>query len=466
MNRNKSIRNRIIRNFLALMCITIIVLNVLLSLYVKSYYYNNTEQILKNQISMSVAYYDKYFSLSSLEEKIYDNVDSFWDQSNAQVQVLDKDGNLLMDSIGVRDSNLSKYDDIKKAIEGESSRWVGKVEYYDYTVMAVSSPLEVNGEIVGIIRYITSMENIDNGIKIMVTSLIIISLAVLICAVIISIYLANEITNPIKSVTKVAEAMANGNMEVRSYSKVDNEIGKLSSTLNYMAEEIIKKDKLKNEFISSVSHELRTPLTSIKGWAITINQDTSDKDTVDLGVNIIEKEADRLTIMVEELLDFSRLVNGNITLRKTTVDLEELIRYTEHSFTPRAEIENKNFKVIDNLREREAIIDFDRIKQVLLNIIDNSFKFTEEHGSIEVIFKSTKENLYINIIDEGCGISKEDLPKVKEKFYKGKNSKSQNGIGLSICDEIIGLHKGSFNVQSEISKGTSIEIIIPMGGMK
>ncbi|MDZ5000422.1 GHKL domain-containing protein, partial [Clostridium perfringens] len=103
-----------------------------------------------------------------------------------------------------------------------------------------------------------------------------------------------------------------------------------------------------------------------------------------------------------------------------------------------------------------------RLKQVFINLLDNSFKFTEEEGSI--IFTTIKINDKIKFIIEenGCGISDEDLPRVKEKFFKGKNSKSQSGIGLSICDEIIKLHKGIFNIYSKLGIGTKVEIIIPI----
>ncbi|MGL5152034.1 MAG: sensor histidine kinase [Clostridium sp.] len=462
MKTSRSISTRIIRNFLTLMCITIVVINLLLGIYVRNYYYSNIEQTLKNQIKLAISYYEKYFSLSNLEERIYDNIDSFWDETNAQVQIIDNEGNLLLDSIGVSEKNLLKYEDVEKAVNGELGKWVGKVDYYDNTVMAVSSPLIANGNMVGVIRYITSMENIDNGIRGIITSLLIISVVVLICTIIICIYIANSISSPIKEITKIAEEMANGNMAVRSKEHRDMEINKLATTLNFMADEIIKKDKLKNEFISSVSHELRTPLTSIKGWAITINQDTTDKEIVDLGVNIIEKEADRLTVMVEELLDFSKLVNGKITLRKDNIKLKELVNYTKHSFNQRAKMENKNFNVKDELQDVSAIIDLDRMKQVILNVIDNSFKFTEENESIEVIFKIVNNMLDITIIDTGHGINDEELPKVKERFFKGKNSKAKNGIGLSICDEIIGMHNGNFVIESKYLEGTKITIQIPL----
>lgn len=462
--RQSSIRQRIVGYFLLLIVGTILVLNIALSLYVKSYYYNNTEQSLKNQINLSIVYYKQYFASSSLKENIYNNIDSIWDQTNVQVQILDQKGNLLMDSIGVYDRNTSIQEDVKSAIKGNTGRFIGKVDFYEYKVMAVSAPIIIDDNIVGIVRYITSLELVDYGIQMMVGSLIIISLIVLVFGVILCLYLGRTITNPIKEVTNVAQIMASGDMTVRSNCILNDEVGQLSSTLNYMAAEILKKDKLKNEFISSVSHELRTPLTSIKGWAITINQDISDKNTIDLGISIIEKEADRLTVMVEELLDFSRFVNGRVTLRKSKVSIADIISYTEYSFAPRAEMEGKKIIVIDNTIDKEIYVDNDRLKQVILNIIDNSFKFTDIGGEIKVKFLSDNRTFKVEIVDNGCGIDKSDLARVKEKFYKGKNSKSKNGIGLSICDEIITMHNGEFNIESVLGEGTKVTVILPLEG--
>ena len=182
--------------------------------------------------------------------------------------------------------------------------------------MAVSYPLEVDGEVVGIIRFITSLEEIDGVISNIMFIFISISAAVLIMGVVLSIILANSIIEPIKYLNKVAEKMGSGNLSVRSAINKENEIGQLSNTLNFMANEISKREQLKNEFISSVSHELRTPLTAIKGWTITLNSSETDKETLKLGFEIIEKETDRLSLMVEELLDFSRLINEKVTLEE------------------------------------------------------------------------------------------------------------------------------------------------------
>ena len=430
-------------------------------IFIRKYYYDNMENILKSRIEVSMNFYNKYFSSKELVENIYDNVDAFWNENNAQVEIFDVDGSLLMDSIGIKDEKLINAPDVDRALKGEVSRWIGKVNYYDKNVMAVSYPLEIDGEIIGIIRFITSLEEIDSIITNIMIIFVSISIGVLVLGVTLSIILANSIINPIKYLNKVAEKMGSGNLSVRSKIDSKNEIGQLSNTLNFMANEISRREQLKNEFISQVSHELRTPLTAIKGWTITLNNDETDKETLKLGFDIIEKETDRLSLMVEELLDFSRLINENVRLELSKININDFVKHIESFMAPRAKKEGINLEFITK-NSANIIVDSNRLKQVFINLIDNSLKFTETGGNIKFITYILDENIKFIIEDNGCGISEEDLPRVKEKFFKGKNSNSKNGIGLSICDEIIKLHNGEFNIYSKLGIGTKVEIIIPL----
>ena len=457
----KSIKKQLLGGIVIIIFSTVVVLNILLMVFIRKYYYDNMEAILKSRIEVSINFYNKYFSSRTLVENIYDNVDAFWNENNAQVEIFDSEGNLLMDSIGVKDKKLLSAPDIHKAINGEISRWIGKVDYYDNNVMALSYPVEIDGEIIGVIRFITSLEEVDGIIINIMIIFSMISIGVLLLGVLLSIILANSIINPIKYLNKVAEKMGSGNLSVRSKINSENEIGQLSDTLNFMANEIARREQLKNDFISQVSHELRTPLTAIKGWTITLNNEDTDKDTLELGFSIIEKEADRLSIMVEELLDFSKLINEKVSIELREINIKEFINHIESFMLPRANKEGINIKFINEVNGN-MVVDSNRLKQVFINLLDNAFKFTESGGKILFTTLSSDKNIRFIIEDNGCGISEEDLPRVKEKFFKGKNSNSKNGIGLSICDEIIKLHNGEINIYSKLGIGTKVEVIIPI----
>ena len=461
----KSIKTRLVGNFMLIIIITVCILEMFLINAEKHYSYKNLEDVVTNQIKLSSDFYDKYFSMSSLESNVLNNVDVFWEKTTSEVQIIDMSGNVLMDSIGAVSNNVANMPDVKKAIGGELGKWIGNVDYDDVEVMAISYPLKYNNKVIGVLRFITSLREVNREIRFISYIYISIGLLVILISGVVSYFLANTIVKPLEEVTKAAEKMASGQLSSRSTKKYDDEIGKLSDTLNSMAEELSHKDELKNEFISSVSHELRTPLTSIKGWAITLNTtDLDDKELLRDGLDIIEKESDRLTGMVEELLDFSRFVSNKITLRVKNINIVDVIEKVKKQLEPRAKREKINFVLEKDDDSIEIMADENRIKQVLINVIDNAFKFTPENGEVKITVKNKQEYVNIAVKDTGSGISKEDLPRVKEKFFKGKSSKSQNGLGLSISDEIVKLHNGTMDIYSEIDKGTEVVIKLPLKG--
>ena len=305
----ESIKKRLMRSYVILVVLSLIVLELFLGYFVRQYYYSSVEENLTNQIKSASEFYTRYFSNSTLDENILDNVDVFWKQTSAQVQIIDINGRMLMDSIGVVSKNKVSSKDFEEALKGGKGKFIGNMDYDTSPVMAISYPLKSDGKVVGVIRFISSLSEVNKGIAYVCAVFFSLSLVVIIIATIVSLFLSNSIVIPIKELTEAAEKMARGEFNIRSEKKFNDEIGKLSDTLNYMAEEIVKKEQLKNEFISSVSHELRTPLTSIKGWAITLNdkEQLDDKETLNVGLSIIEKESERLTSMVEELLDFQNL---------------------------------------------------------------------------------------------------------------------------------------------------------------
>lgn len=274
----KSIKVQIVRIILVTISLIISILNILLMLFLKKYYYDNTEDLLRSRINVSLNIYEKYFYKSNLNEIINDDIDIFWKDNNVQVEIFDNNRNLIMDSIGTKDEAFIKQEDVIKASKGETSRWIGKVSYTDSKVMAVSAPIIIDGEIIGIIRLITSLDDINRIITNVILRFSLISIIAFVIGIFLSILLADKIIKPIKYLTEVAKEMASGNLKIRSKITSKNEIGQLSNALNFMAGEVESREQLKNEFISSVSDELRTPLTAIKGWSITLRDEETDKD--------------------------------------------------------------------------------------------------------------------------------------------------------------------------------------------
>ncbi|MFY9594341.1 MAG: HAMP domain-containing sensor histidine kinase [Caldicoprobacterales bacterium] len=459
----KSIRTRIGYSFMGIIIISIFIFILMLSIFLKEYYYKSVEDILTDQIRMSASFYSRYFSDSTLQDNVMDNVDVFWKFTSAQVQIIDKSGMVLMDSIGVNIVDRLDTIDVKNALEGGIGKWIGRVSYSDDLVMSVSHPLESNNEIVGVLRFTTSLVPINEQLRYVIWIFILMGLLTIAISSIISFILANGVAKPIKEVTKVAEQMAKGDFQVRSVKESNDEIGRLSDTLNYMANEIMEKDKLKNEFIASVSHELRTPLTSIKGWAVILNNTSPEEAEIFKdGLKIIEKETERLSGMVEELLDFSKLLSGKIHIRLKETNIANLIEYIKRHMTPVAQRNRINFEVEYPDELPEISIDENRIKQVLINVLDNAFKFTDQDGLVSFRTHVEEDFIVMVVEDSGCGIPANELPYIKDKFFKGKNSKAASGIGLSVSHEIISKHKGQLDIESQEGKGTRVIIRLPI----
>lgn len=441
--------------------ITVIIPELFLITSIRNNYYKNLEDTLINQLQTAAELYERYFSEATLQENVLNDVDTFWKQTTAQVEIIDMEGRMILNSLGNIAGPVTEVADVQAALQGQKGVWVGHVSYDTEKVMAAACPILVAEQQVGVLRFVASLREVNQEIKSVVSQYMLFGVLIIFFSGLVSIFLANTITGPLKQVTRVAEEMAGGNFLVKSVHQSKDEIGKLSGALNFLGEEIIKKDALKNDFISSVSHELRTPLTSIKGWAVTLKQGYENNALLQDGLDIIEKESDRLTAMVAELLDFSRFISGRITLKKDKVDVAGLLEHLRIQLTPRALREEIDFQIHYAENSPSLYTDADRLKQVFINLLDNAFKFTAPGGQVSLTARADAQQYCFSVEDNGCGIPAGELPRVKEKFYKGKSSKAQSGIGLSICDEIVRLMQGTMEITSQVGRGTRVTIVLP-----
>ncbi|MDU4892151.1 MAG: HAMP domain-containing sensor histidine kinase [Clostridium sp.] len=458
-----SIRKKISSSYIIIITITVIIIQIILYGMIRSYYYKNLRESIEGQIKISSDFYNTYLSGDSLKENIFNNRDMFWSNTTCRVQVIDLEGRVIMDSSGYIDNKpvtTPEVTDALKKIPSTSSKIYTNTDFKDGTINAATS-LYYDTSVGGVLRFSASTAPVEMVIRKFTYMILGFGALVIAIASTVSLFIANSLMKPLNLVCRGAEKMARGNFKeaIPKYSR--DEVGKLAETLNFMSDEIQKNERLKNEFISSISHELRTPLTSIKGWAIILeSSDLKDKDEVMEGLKIIEEEVGRLTYLVEELLDFSKLSSGKITLSKEMTNVEEFCLGILKQLEPR--FESKVIDVNFNSNTSNKIeLDRNRMKQVLINVLDNSIKFSPKKSRIKFDLSEDKEWIKLIIEDEGYGISRQDLPHVKEKFYKGRNVNSSNGIGLSICDEIIGLHGGRFEIESELGEGTKVTISLP-----
>lgn len=271
------------------------------------------------------------------------------------------------------------------------------------------------------------------------------------------------VSMPLKRLTEHANRIANGSYGVHIEEFDEDEIGYLAEAINGMSEKAAVAENNRTEFISQISHELRTPLTAITGWAETIAFDPAVQGDSLKGINIITKEAERLTNMVKELLEFTRIQDGRFNLRIELIDIaaeleDALFTYGELMRQAGMQV---NYKSPDN---DIALIpgDPERLKQVFLNLLDNAMKHAPEGDKIDVALKEEGGRIIITVRDHGPGIPKGELPHVKEKFYKGSSKNRGTGIGLSVCDEIITRHGGVLDIRTPEDGGCQVSILLPI----
>jgi signal transduction histidine kinase len=232
-----------------------------------------------------------------------------------------------------------------------------------------------------------------------------------------------------------------------------------------MAKEIKRSHQMLRDFIADVSHELRSPLTSIKGFALAITDGTaSDDEAKQKAAHVIEDESTRMMRLVDELLLFSRLESGQITMIKEPVDLKELMQQVYDIYILRAE-ENRLVFSVDVAASPVVMGDIDRLEQVLNNLLDNAFKHTPEGGAVSITVEQPSGRVMeLQVSDTGPGIPAEQLSHIFERFYRAENAvtKTGSGLGLAIAREIVRAHGGTIEVKSILGQGTTFTVKLPV----
>lgn len=292
-----------------------------------------------------------------------------------------------------------------------------------------------------------------------------IAVLVIVCVymVLLNIWFWKCVSSPITELTKFAKRIAGGSYDIKMEDKYENELGSLTAEINDMSEKVAVAEKSRTEFISQVSHELRTPLTAITGWAETIAYDPAVQGDSLRGIHIISKEAERLTGMVAELLEFTRIQDGRFNLRVELIDIAAELE--DALFTYGELIKQAGMKVNYTAPPAEIPLipgDPERLKQVFLNLLDNAAKHGGDGESVDVSLSADAGGVHIIFRDHGHGIPEGELPHVKEKFYKGSSKNRGTGIGLSVCDEIITRHNGELKIENAEGGGCRVSITLPL----
>lgn len=402
-------------------------------------------------------------------------VDSFSRQIGHRLLVVDSQGKVISDSAGPNGliGEVLGHAELRSALRGQ-----GMAEMHflpgEGWAMYATSPISQGRKTVGAVLISASVEWVMEQIASFRQGLLtILALSGMVIAG-ISWLVANFITRPIKELTAAARELSRGNLSCRVGSRWGkDEIAELGAAFNTMADALEDWETARRNFLANASHELRTPLGSIKALTQSALDDpNADAELYREFLRDIEAEVDRLARLVNNLLEMTRLskVKG---LDLSVVNVQELVEEAAHLLRPLAEIKGVSLKVLDSPLVY-AMGDGERLLEVILNLIDNGIKYTPNGGRVEVSVRPSEQWIEIRVQDTGVGIAPEALPHLFEPFYRGDLARTRDrssselprsrggfGLGLALSQEIIRLHGGRIEVDSQPGRGSIFTVQLP-----
>lgn len=461
------LRKRWLLNTVGVLCVLGLVCVLIVTMAFSAYYYSTMESDMRYRAKTTADFFAEYLNQSYSEyyQSCVSYAKSFEDKDKLELQFIDSQGNIVASSYGDWPGPSPSTDDIRNAIESRDvAKFVGKDPDTGERIYAVSSPMIYSsGEVIGVLRYVTSTALLDHQIALVACYALAAMLIIIGIVLFSSNYYIRTILIPVGEIIDKAKRIASGSYGIQIQTEYNDEIGVLAQTINEMSVQISQNEKIQRDFISSLSHELRTPLTAIAGWSETLLAgDSLDPETM-RGMKIISRETQRLTEMVLELLDFNRIQDGRMTLDIREADIQSEFEDTVYMYSSRLTQDGIHLEYLYNDDEIPLIpCDPERLRQVFLNILDNAAKHGGDGKRIDASMHLEGESVVVRIRDYGTGIPEDEIPLVKKKFYKGSSKARGTGIGLSVCDEIVEMHRGSLTLENAPGGGTLVTISLPI----
>ena len=464
--RIRGLRQRWLVNAVLPIVLVVIAIVTVYTLGVRRTYYGAMRSGLETRARVAADNFSSYGLKSYSEYFRYASItaETFEEKDRLELQFINVNGRVQVSSYGLTAGTQPGTSDVTEAVAtGKPASFEGLDPQTGERILSVSAPLRFNGRVIGVLRYVTALHEADRSVLVSMAVAIGVALLCVGLAIFSNAIFINNVVEPVAVVSDAARRISAGSYGILIDNHYRDELGELVDNINDMSLKISQSEKIQQEFVSSVSHELRTPLTAINGWAETLAADPgANPEQTQRGLNIIVKESRRLTTMVEELLDFTRMQDGRFTLRVEETDLlaelEDAI-FTYREIFSREGIELR-YECADDLPP--IIADGERMKQVFCNVLDNAAKHGGSGKRIAVHLTQRDGEYVITIRDFGPGIPEAELPYVKQKFYKGSSKARGSGIGLAVCDEIVQRHGGRLEIANAEGGGTVVTVYLPL----
>jgi signal transduction histidine kinase len=467
---NKSIFLRLLFSYMLTVLLGLCVVGLLTSYLTKEYYMNSkTEDMLRQarNINLTIQQFDQ------VNDDIK-NVLSFLDKSyDSRIWLFDREGKIVATS-SQDEVSIGKEVErtvVEKINRGEDTVFSLNIEENKKPMLSVVVPWGKDDQIYGGIILHSPITGINDAISNMREMILWVTLFGVLLSLIVASYMSWSISRPLQKIERVASKIGMGDYSQRIDIESKDEIGELAATINHMVDELKKSDEEKRRleqirlgFLANVSHELRTPLTAMQGFLEALLDGLIDENGRQKYYEIIYNETLHMNRLIDDILDLVRLENKEIQLSRHPLDVCSFIQKIQFKFSQEAQEQNTEIvtEAAENLPKVYA--DPDRLEQILNNVVKNAVKFTQD-GTITISAKEDGEYILISISDTGIGIPAEDLDLIWNRFYKVDRLRSRKdkgtGLGLAIVKELVELHEGKIEVQSEIDSGTVFHIWLP-----
>ncbi len=470
--KSSGIRSRWMMNVASIMVVLVVLVAAAAALAISSYYYSFMRTGLETQLKTTTDFFENYVSdtTEGFYNSIYGLTQDFEEKNSLELEFINTRGEILTSSFGLASGSRPETQDVTGALQNQTiTAFRGRDTRTGEHILAVSGPIyDRNGELAGVLRLVTSLRLVNRQILLWVGAMALAALFVILMIWVTGMYFIHSIVTPVETITETTKRIAGGGYGTqiqKKFAENDDEIGELTRAINNLSLQISQTEKMQSEFLSSVSHELRTPLTAISGWGETlIGSEQMDPQDTRRGIVTILKETKRLTSLVEELLEFSRIQDGRFKLNVEICDLRSVFEDTIFMYGSRLAQEGVELEYAENDDDiPEISCDPERMKQVFLNILDNAAKYGGSGKRIFCDLRADAERLFVTIRDFGPGIPEDELPLVKKKFYKGSSKGRGSGIGLAVCEEIVTMHGGTLDIANAGDEfgGCKVTICLP-----
>ncbi|SES90377.1 HAMP domain-containing sensor histidine kinase [Anaerobranca gottschalkii] len=458
-----SIKWKIAGIFVIILIIIMAATNLIISKSMENYYLNQRQVTLfktANIIattSISTGYFDSH--------RVKEIIDFYIPAVQMRIICTDVEGKVLVDSFSK--SNLEgkvlRQREIEDALKGKSVWEIYNLPQSGW-VMYSAVPIIIGGEIIGTVFISSAIEDIKAAIGYIKTTILAISLISGLIIIIVSIILANNLVKPIEKLTQVSKEMQRGQFTAPVEITSKDEIGILGQSFNSMAEQLQRIEETRLKFLGDISHDLKTPLATIKALAQSL-EDEEDIKVYREFLSDIVSEVNRMTLIVDNIIQLNKISDRTLPLKKREFVFKDVVEEAVDSIKTIAKGKEINIKFMDNSQKGVFLGDREKIKSMILNLLENGVKYSFKGGLILISLESTGTYYKLKVKDNGKGIPEEDLPHIFERFYRVDKHRSTKtggtGIGLSIVKMVVDLHKGKIEVNSKLGEGTEFIIELP-----